>query len=628
MRKVFLDDLPHRKSQVDWVNCVNKSVDFIYDNVKGKLKIVAYANQALEVSYNDNPVYKIACGTFRRGQIGSLLGHTTVSNYLFNINEIILDDNRHMIITNREYRKDKNNSNVRWYKYNCKKCGWEEGWIQEYMLTRGVGCSCCAGKTIVEGINDIPTTDPWMIPYFQGGYDEARLYAKASNKTIVPVCPDCGRIKEKHLKIQTIFTRRSIGCVCSDGISFPNRFMYSILSHLNENFESEVRFEWCKYLDYQDKTKIKRGIYDFVLYDKKVIIEMDGGLGHGHNSKYISTDESKYIDQQKDAIAQRNGYKIFRVDCYCSDFDSIKKALLKSQLRYYLNFESVNWDFCDEMASTNLLKRVCEMYNSIEDFKAVNYIVDELHLGYTTVRSYLHKGTKLGFCTYDTKSILKKIGSSNISIVDNRKKVICLNTEEVFDSVKEAESKYNISGICGCCKGKNGFCGKNKDGELLQWQYYSEYLINKKKLMPKIELRKSKRRKKVICIETGEIFNSLTIAAKEKNIHIKSIGFCCNKKQKMAGEYHWMYYDDYLINGYREVMCVHHLSKKVICINNGLIYESISKVEELLNIDHSNVSACCKGKVKTAGKSLDGTSLKWMYYEDYFKLHSKELQIG
>ena len=49
-------------------------------------------------------------------------------------------------------------------------------------------------------------------------------------------------------------------------------------------------------------------------------------------------------------------------------------------------------------------------------------------------------------------------------------------------------------------------------------------------------------RKKVICIDTNEIFNSIAEAEKVKNVH--NISLCCSGKYKTAGGYHWRYYEE------------------------------------------------------------------------------------
>lgn len=47
----------------------------------------------------------------------------------------------------------------------------------------------------------------------------------------------------------------------------------------------------------------------------------------------------------------------------------------------------------------------------------------------------------------------------------------------------------------------------------------------------------------------------------------------------------------------------HHASKKVICVETGIIYNSIREAERLTGICNTNISACCLGRYrhKTAG---------------------------
>ena len=60
------------------------------------------------------------------------------------------------------------------------------------------------------------------------------------------------------------------------------------------------------------------------------------------------------------------------------------------------------------------------------------------------------------------------------------RKVICVTTNEIFDTLKEGADKYNIkssSHITNCCKGDRKSCGKHPiTGEPLRWKYYDEYL--------------------------------------------------------------------------------------------------------------------------------------------------------
>lgn len=57
-------------------------------------------------------------------------------------------------------------------------------------------------------------------------------------------------------------------------------------------------------------------------------------------------------------------------------------------------------------------------------------------------------------------------------------------------------------------------------------------------------------------------------------------------------------------------------SKKVICIETGMIYPSTSEAGRQTKISQSNISACCRGQRQSAGKDKDGNKLHWKYIED------------
>lgn len=68
-------------------------------------------------------------------------------------------------------------------------------------------------------------------------------------------------------------------------------------------------------------------------------------------------------------------------------------------------------------------------------------------------------------------------------------------------------------------------------------------------------------------------------------------------------------------HGTRNERVAKALGKKIICVETGIVYESTREVERKLGLEHSNISKCCKGKIKTA------YGYHWMYYKDYLKLN-------
>ena len=142
------------------------------------------------------------------------------------------------------------------------------------------------------------------------------------------------------------------------------------------------------------------------------------------------------------------------------------------------------------------------------------------------------------------------------------KKIICLNNLEIFNTIQEASELKNIpkNNICACCKHHYKAAGKSSDGKKLVWMYYDEYLkLNKDEINSKIleantiiKDYSNAKYKKVICITTHKIFNTITEASEFYKIDGGHISKCCKGKQKTCGKLtdgtrmQWMYYEDYL----------------------------------------------------------------------------------
>ena len=119
-------------------------------------------------------------------------------------------------------------------------------------------------------------------------------------------------------------------------------------------------------------------------------------------------------------------------------------------------------------------------------------------------------------------------------------KVINLNTKEVFSSIKDASSKYNIdrSSIGKTCRGKIKTCGG------FIWMYYDEYLMTSKEDI--VNKLKSVKTYRIINLDTKEVLESLAEASRVYKVSVSSLGITCKGKNKTCGGYKWMYYDDYL----------------------------------------------------------------------------------
>ena len=60
----------------------------------------------------------------------------------------------------------------------------------------------------------------------------------------------------------------------------------------------------------------------------------------------------------------------------------------------------------------------------------------------------------------------------------------------------------------------------------------------------------------------------------------------------------------------------HPRARKVICVTTGEIFNCVREAEEKYNVANQNISKCCKGKSKSAGKHpVTGEKLVWKYMD-------------
>ena len=54
-------------------------------------------------------------------------------------------------------------------------------------------------------------------------------------------------------------------------------------------------------------------------------------------------------------------------------------------------------------------------------------------------------------------------------------------------------------------------------------------------------------------------------------------------------------------------------NRSVICVTTGEVFNTIKDAVKKYKVHSTNVSQCCRGKVKHTGKLPDGTPLEWRY---------------
>lgn len=384
------------------------------------------------------------------------------ANFKLEIGTTIQDDKRHLKIIDkciRYYNNGKQVFHYKYYIYQCLVCGFIKPISESNLLGQKDGCSCCTNQIIVPGINDIATLEPWMISFFPGGRKEAQKYSVHSGKKVYMKCPYCNRLSRKKIVIANMYTKRGFECSCRDGVSYPNKFMFSLLEQLREDFIPEYSPEW-----------IGRKYFDFYLPKRNIIIEMDGGLGHG-NITWGNTPDVKgfFNDMEKDQIAEIRGIKVIRVDCKKSKQSYIEENIRNSELADILDLNKVDFNICDRDGNKNIVFEICKYFKE-NDCKFIEDVKKKYpYINHSVLGEYLRKGAKYGWCDYNGRK----------SRYPNAYRKICKYTKdgqyiETYDNTKilKQNCNYNesqIGKIIMVCKGQrqsaNGYIWKFSETE-------------------------------------------------------------------------------------------------------------------------------------------------------------------
>ena len=293
-------------------------------------------------------------------------------------------------------------------------------------LLRGRKCPVCSNKTIISGYNDLLTLRPDLDIYIVDK-ELAKNIAVYSTTKILCKCPDCGILIYKNV---ANLSNRGFSCPsCGDGISYPNKFLYSFIKQLNvKNCEFEWSPEWA-------------GLYRYDSYfefnEQKYIIEMDGAFHYNeYNNLNTSLEERQRIDKLKDELAFKHDIKLIRINAMYSSREYIANNILSSELNNIFNLNHIDWLYCDKMATANIIKQVCDLYNQGIPIKEI--CVESYKCCEDTIREYLHIGTKLGFCNY--KAMNKK--SIDVYTLQN---VLLYHFSSIAECCRELSDLYSIT---------------------------------------------------------------------------------------------------------------------------------------------------------------------------------------
>lgn len=257
------------------------------------------------------------------------------------------------------------------------------------------------------------------------------------------------------------------------------------------------------------------------------------------------------------------------------------------------------------------------------------------------------------------KLSIAKMGINSGEDHPNAKKIICLNTGDVYPTILQASREVGLcdSSLSLCCKGKGASCGFSDElNERLAWAYYEDYLkMSEKEIRDKIkkandtdEIRRkqseakkgkpSPKRKSVVCLNTGEVFTSAAEAGMSCGKSRKGICACCNNKTMSCGKdvatgkkLVWVHYEDYILMTEEEVVSKIQFankkvvrgttptakSRRIICLNTGEIFQTLGEIQRVYGANSGSVLRCCRGEAKTCGTHpVTQERLRWAYADE------------
>lgn len=294
-----------------------------------------------------------------------------------NIKKYIKDNNLKIELLSKEY---KGHNELLRFKHT--ECGHEfERRFENIKMSDD--CPYCIGQKTLKNVNDIATTHPHLIKYFNNKEDACK-YSHGSSKYCITKCPICGTKKKQVISslVQFGFSCNN----CGDNYSRPNKFLSNILKQLQNYYNDDFKYD----LEYH----IQNYIYDgYIKFNKdEFLVEVQGNYHYKiSNPKWFKSrtlEDVQTNDKNKKEFAVLKNYIFIEIDCMDStDFDYMKNSFT-STFSEYFDMSIINWTDVYNFASGTMLEEIYEMRESGMLYRE---IAKELKTNRNTVSKYYKK---------------------------------------------------------------------------------------------------------------------------------------------------------------------------------------------------------------------------------------------
>ena len=293
--------------------------------------------------------------------------------------------------------------------HRCKICGYGNNgeWTPAPTdILSGHGCPVCA--TTPRKIGPAPEykNSIWTSEYkgFFAQYlseEQMKMIMPMSNKKIGIQCPNCGSVK--NTSPNNLFHNGFCCDKCSDGVSYPEKFMMSLLNQLHIDYHKEYSPNWAN-----------GKIYDFYLSDYNCIVETHGIQHYEASNRGRNLTKEQANDLYKKELAMQNGISYYYViDCRYSNLEWIKSHIISSGLLNLFDVinNDIDWNLCSREAISSKVIVAANLWNM---GKPMSEIIEITKLTKTTIRAYLIKASNVGLCNYNKDESRKRMRESEL----------------------------------------------------------------------------------------------------------------------------------------------------------------------------------------------------------------------
>jgi hypothetical protein len=505
------------------------------------LRNVPNQSYASIINYRNNGDGKDRC--FKCGR--DKAGRTILDNvkYENSLEYYAIKNNREYLLKEYSLKNEKepkyiNKSTGAMCTWNCLTCKSEYEMGVSHRTNGGNNCPFCRGLR-VNNTNCLWTKNPTISSLLLNNKDGYNV-TESSAKKLKFKCPNCNYVDSKC--ISNVVSQGFSCNRCSDGISYPEKFVTCLLNQLKVEYEREKVFSWSNFPQQGQGCVTGRRIYDFFLPDYNCIIETHGEQHYRETFSSFKSIRTKTLEDQidndkfKQQLAKDNGIKNYIViDCYKSEKDYIKESIENSLIAQLFDLNIVNWVECDAWAVKSMVKEVCEYWEKND--VSLNEVAEHFKIKRGTLWRYLSKGAELNWCDY----VPIKGGANKKSVVQ-----LTLNGEFIkeWSSARSAaiELEINLTGVTDVIKGRLRTSGGFK------W-------VLKEKYNPTEELKKGREtnniygRKKIVQLTLDdryvETWEGTRDAERHTGVYRNYILKVLKKEREQTGGYKWLYAEEY-----------------------------------------------------------------------------------